>query len=115
MVPMPSLSFCLEMLNILEKKLIEFDHLLCIIDFEKIIGLEYVSFSQLCNRVVSFDYCQKVISAQYLVNKWIKFTNFVYALMLTRFRLGLLHIVFRKFLTELRTLINIRYQKFFSG
>ena len=58
-------------------------------------------FSLIYNMVMALGYCQNFVSAQYLGNKLIEFDQFAYALMLTRARLGLLHVNFHKFTTQL--------------
>ena len=45
------------------------------------------------------------VSTQYLENKWTEFTDFIYAFVLTRSSLGLLHFIFRTFVPELLPLI----------
>ena len=43
--------------------------------------------------VTALDWCQNVVSAQYLEDEWTEF-NFVYTLTLTRSRLGLICVIF---------------------
>ena len=64
---------------------------------------------QICNRVMALDICQNFVSAQYFLEQieWIS-PNFVYAYILTRYRLGLLPVIFRKFVAELLPLIYAR-------
>ena len=71
-------------------------------------GIFICYFAQICNRVMALDKCQIFVSAQYFENKWIEFTKFLYALILTRSRLGLLPVIFRKFVKELGPLIDVR-------
>ena len=51
-------------------------------------------FLHICTRVMALDLWQNFVTAQYLENK---LTDFIYALILTRSRSGLLHIIFRMF------------------
>ena len=66
----------------------------------------YLHFSEICTRVMALDLRLNFISVQYLENKWTKFHQiFIYAFILTRSTLGLLHIIFRTFVPELWPLI----------
>ena len=53
------------------------------------------------------DLCQNFVSAQYLENKWTDFDQTLYYVILTRSRLGLLAVIFRKFVTELWPLVDV--------
>ena len=55
---------------------------------------------------MALDLSQNFVSAQYLENKLVEFSpNFIYAFILIRSTLGLLHIIFRTFVPELWPLI----------
>ena len=55
---------------------------------------------------MALDLRLNFICVQYLENKWAKFHQiFIYAFILTRSKLGLLHIIYRTFVLELWTLI----------
>ena len=64
------------------------------------------TFFETCTRVVALYLLQNFISTQYLDNQLVEFLpNFIYALVLARSSLGLLHVIFRKFVPELWPLI----------
>ena len=63
-------------------------------------------FSEICTRVIALYLHQNFVSAQYLENQLVEFPpNFIYASILTRSSLGLLHVIFGIFVPELWPLI----------
>ena len=58
----------------------------------------YASISEIYNTVIVLSFSQKFVSAQYLVNESMEFDflDLAYTLTLTRFRLALLRVSFRK-------------------
>ena len=84
----------------LEKELMDFDQILHMHWYWQDLGWDY--YASICNRAMAFDVSWLTFPLwQYLENEldgiW---PNFAYALILTRSRLGLLHINFCKFVTE---------------
>ena len=58
---------------------------------------------------------QNFVSAQYLANYMTYFSpNFIYAIILTRSSLGLLHVIFRKFVLELWPVIYAKISFLFN-
>ena len=60
---------------------------------------------------MALDLCQNLISAKYLENKLTDFHQviYIYAFILIRSRLGLLHMIFRTFVLVLWPLIYARF------
>ena len=78
------------------------------IDIDNIwVGIVTRQFSQINNRVMALD-IRILFPLNILRTNWWNWPNFGYALILTRSRLRLLHINFRKFLTWLWPLIVVR-------
>ena len=76
------------------------------IDIDMIqIGIVTQLFSDICTGVMALDLRQNFVSTQYLEQIDRFSTNFIYAFILTRYSLGLLHLIFHAFLSELWPLI----------
>ena len=94
----------------LENKWTDFDQTLYNYYTDKIyVGIVNCHFSHICSSVMACDLRQNFVSVQYLENKWTEFhrisPNFIYAFILTRSTLVLLHIIFHTFVQELWPLI----------
>ena len=69
----------------------------------------YTSFLLICSRVMALDLLKKKFSAQYLKEKWTDFDQTLYDFfILTRSMLGLLAVIFRKFVRESCPSIAVR-------
>ena len=90
-------------LNILRTNRQNFTKFYKCIPVDKIyVGIVTQHFLHICTRVMALDLPQNSVSAQYLEKKIvISSPNFIYAFILTRSTLGLLHIIFRTFVPEL--------------
>ena len=73
------------------------------------VGIVTHNFLHICSRVtcIALDLRQNLVSIQYLENKWTEFYQiiYIYIFILTRYTLGLLHIIFLTFVPELWALI----------
>ena len=86
--------------------ILEFDHILYVHLFGQ--DSDTIHFSLICNRVMAPDKCQILVSSQYLENKLVGFYQIMYIqhkLIWSRF--GLLHNIFRTFITELWPLDDV--------
>ena len=88
-----------------ENKSMEFDQILLMHWYwEDVRRDHYTSISQIYNSVMARDWCPNSILWEQIDGIW---PHFAYALILTRSRLGLLRVNFRKFITALWLLIGV--------
>ena len=68
-------------------------------------------YSQICNRVIALDLCHNFVQNFISENDLIEFNQiFFYALILTRSGLGLFPVIFCKYVTELKPLVDVSAQ-----
>ena len=80
------------------------------IDIDMIqIGIVTQLFSDICTGFMALDLRQNFVSTKYLEQIDRFSTNFIYAFILTRYSLGLLHLIFHAFLSELWPLIYTKF------
>ena len=73
------------------------------------VGIVTGRFEHIYDRVMAFD-CQNFVSVQYLENKLTEIhQNFIYALKLTRSRLGLLPVIILQFCKRVMALLDVRF------